>query len=275
MLSVVFILAATLTLLPAVLGQARPARRQALAALGALRRAPLAALRRLGRAPVAPAAAPTAPSPSSSLVALALPVFGLKTGMPSIKVVPERRQLARRLHPGAGGVRQGRARARCRSSHRRPTPRSVAAIAKAGPRRRPGHARHARRRRQRAWCRSSPSTTRPTRPSARPSTACAPTCPPGALVGGAVAENHDLEAALSAKTPLVIGVVLALGFLLLLVALQAPIIAAVGRAHQPAGRRRRVRRRPADLPGGPLAAACSASSRRASWTRGHPCSSSR
>ena len=55
MLSVVFVLAATLTLLPAVLGQARPARRQALAALGALRRAPLAALRRLGRAAVAPA----------------------------------------------------------------------------------------------------------------------------------------------------------------------------------------------------------------------------
>ncbi len=45
-------------------------------------------------------------------------------------------------------------------------------------------------------------------------------------MGGAVAENHDLEAALSAKTPLVIGVVLALGFLLLLVALQAPLLAA-------------------------------------------------
>ena len=52
--------------------------------------------------------------------------------------------------------------------------------------------------------------------------------PAGTLVGGAVAENHDLEQALAAKTPLVIGVVLALGFLLLLVALQAPIIAAVG-----------------------------------------------
>ena len=31
--------------------------------------------------------------------------------------------------------------------------------------------------------------------------------PAGALVGGAVAENHDLDAALSAKPPLVIGVV--------------------------------------------------------------------
>jgi len=47
-------------------------------------------------------------------------------------------------------------------------------------------------------------------------------------VGGAAAENHDLEQALASKTALVIGIVLALGFLLLLVALQAPVIAAVG-----------------------------------------------
>ena len=52
--------------------------------------------------------------------------------------------------------------------------------------------------------------------------------PAGVLVGGASAENHDLEQVLAAKTPLVIGVVLALGFLLLLVALQAPLIAALG-----------------------------------------------
>jgi RND superfamily putative drug exporter len=52
--------------------------------------------------------------------------------------------------------------------------------------------------------------------------------PAESLVGGAVAENHDLEAALSEKTPLVVGVVLGLGFLLLLVALQAPVIAALG-----------------------------------------------
>lgn len=50
--------------------------------------------------------------------------------------------------------------------------------------------------------------------------------PASVLVGGPVAENHDLEAALAGKTPLVIGVVIRLGFLLLLVALQAPIIAA-------------------------------------------------
>jgi RND superfamily putative drug exporter len=52
--------------------------------------------------------------------------------------------------------------------------------------------------------------------------------PAGTLVGGAVAENHDLEQALNDKTLLVIGVVLVLGFLLLLVALQAPVIAAIG-----------------------------------------------
>jgi RND superfamily putative drug exporter len=48
------------------------------------------------------------------------------------------------------------------------------------------------------------------------------------LVGGAVAENHDLEQALRSRTPLVIGIVLALGFLLLLLALQAPVVAALG-----------------------------------------------
>jgi putative drug exporter of the RND superfamily len=51
--------------------------------------------------------------------------------------------------------------------------------------------------------------------------------PAGTLVGGAAAENHDLAQALRQKTPLVIGVVLTLGFLLLLVALQAPLIAAL------------------------------------------------
>jgi uncharacterized membrane protein YdfJ with MMPL/SSD domain len=52
--------------------------------------------------------------------------------------------------------------------------------------------------------------------------------PSGSRIGGAVAENHDLQGALSAKTPLVIGVVMGLGFLLLLIALQALLIAAAG-----------------------------------------------
>ncbi|MGZ6744630.1 MAG: MMPL family transporter [Nocardioides sp.] len=52
--------------------------------------------------------------------------------------------------------------------------------------------------------------------------------PSSALVGGAAVENLDLKTQLDASTPLVIGVILALGFLLLLIALQAPLIALLG-----------------------------------------------
>ena len=52
--------------------------------------------------------------------------------------------------------------------------------------------------------------------------------PASALVGGAAVENLDLKTQLDDSTPLVIGVVLALGFLLLLVALQAPLISLLG-----------------------------------------------
>jgi RND superfamily putative drug exporter len=52
--------------------------------------------------------------------------------------------------------------------------------------------------------------------------------PTEALIGGAVAENHDLEVALVDATPFVIGVILLLGFVLLLVALRAPVLALAG-----------------------------------------------
>ena len=52
--------------------------------------------------------------------------------------------------------------------------------------------------------------------------------PRGALVGGAAAENHDLEKVLSSRTPLVFGLLVGLGFLLLLVALGSPLVAFVG-----------------------------------------------
>ncbi|GAB3201564.1 MMPL family transporter [Nocardioides hungaricus] len=52
--------------------------------------------------------------------------------------------------------------------------------------------------------------------------------PSSAKIGGAAVENLDLKAQLDTSTPLVIGVVLALGFLLLLFALQAPLIALLG-----------------------------------------------
>jgi len=52
--------------------------------------------------------------------------------------------------------------------------------------------------------------------------------PSGVLVGGPVAENHDLDQTLRERAPIVIGVVLVLGFLLLLFALQAVFIAVAG-----------------------------------------------
>ena len=52
--------------------------------------------------------------------------------------------------------------------------------------------------------------------------------PESATVGGAAVENLDLKTQLDDSTPLVIGVILALGFLLLLIALQAPLIAPLG-----------------------------------------------
>ncbi len=52
--------------------------------------------------------------------------------------------------------------------------------------------------------------------------------PAGSLIGGAAAENHDLHQALTARTPLVFGLLIGLGFLLLLIALGSPLIAFVG-----------------------------------------------
>ena len=73
-------------------------------------------------------------------------------------------------------------------------------------------------------------------PSTGPSTAATGTTidrirhalPAGSLVGGAAAENHDLQHALSSRTPLVFGILAMMGFLLLLIALGAPLIAAAG-----------------------------------------------
>jgi RND superfamily putative drug exporter len=52
--------------------------------------------------------------------------------------------------------------------------------------------------------------------------------PTGTLVGGAPAENYDLQSSLAAKTPVVIGLVMMLGFILLVFALRALLIAAIG-----------------------------------------------
>ncbi|HEX6153427.1 MAG TPA: MMPL family transporter [Solirubrobacterales bacterium] len=225
MISVVFVLAATLTLLPAVLAKLGP-RVDKLAlpwAHSGEHRSPRFARwgELLWRRPFLFGGLALL-----ALVALALPVLGLRTGMPSIKVVPPEdgsrvgyEQVSEAFGPGTPGVLQittpqGQAE-------------QVVAVLNAD---------------------GAIAMTMPPRgggeglvlveaiPAVGPSTTALGDAvdrlraelPEAALVGGPAVENHDLEAALAAKTPLVIGVVLGLGFLLLLVAFQAPLIAAIG-----------------------------------------------
>ena len=224
MLSVVFVLLAALTLLPAVL--ARLGDRVDKLALPWVHAGEHRSPRferwatRLWRRPWAhglPAAA--------ILVALSLPVLGLETGMPSIKVVPEDdgsrvgyTQVQEAFGPGAPGTLQ-----------------VIVPAAQGGDTARvleadPGIAQVA------PAVDSGGSALLLATPAADPSDPAVGSTierlrdalPAEALVGGAAAENHDLEEALASRTLLVFGVVLALGFLLLLLALQAPVIAAVG-----------------------------------------------
>ncbi len=224
MLSVAFILLATLTLLPAVL--ARLGDRVDRLALPWMHagehRSPRFARwgELLWRRPALfgiPALA--------ILVLLALPLLRLDTGMPSIKVVPEGdgsrlgyTQVQQAFGPGAPGTLQILA------------PAADAAQAEAVLEADPGIAAVA------PPQRSDGSALLLAVPTADPSDPAVGatidrlrgSLPEGALVGGAVAENHDLEQALAAKTLPVFAFVLALGFLLLLLALQAPLIALAG-----------------------------------------------
>jgi RND superfamily putative drug exporter len=224
MLSVVFVLAATLTLLPAVLARIGPnVDRLALpwAHSGEHRSARFAAWgERLWRQPVRWGIVAAA-----LLLGLALPVTQLNTAMPSIKVVPTAdpsyigyQQVQRAFGPGSTGPLQIVTPAANAAT--------VARIARA----------------DRGIVALMPTQTAnsyalitaiPKQDPSNPAVAhtidrLRAELPAGSLIGGAVAENHDLQAALSGKTPLVIGVVMGLGFLLLLIALQAPLLAAVG-----------------------------------------------
>jgi RND superfamily putative drug exporter len=225
MLSVAFVLAATLTLLPAMLAKLGP-RVDALSLRwvhSGEHRSPRFARwgERLWRHPHL-----FGPAATLLLVLLALPVFGLKTGMPSIKVVPTSdgsrvgyRQVQQAFGPGAPGALQIVA------------PRAEAAQVAAVARHDPGIA-HVLAPELGgsglALVQATPTTDPSSSSTGRTIDRLRAALPAGALVGGAAAENHDLERALVAKTPLVIGVVLALGFLLLLIALRAPLIAALG-----------------------------------------------
>jgi putative drug exporter of the RND superfamily len=224
MLAVLFVLAATLTLLPAVLAKLGPRidklslswvhsgehRSPRFAAWG----------ERLWRHPLRYGAGALA-----VLLVLAFPVTELRTAMPSIDVVPSGdssrlgyEQVQAGFGPGATGPLQtvvpaGEARAALA------TIRADRGIAHVLPVQTSGRL---------ALVEAIPAQDPSNSGVGRTIDRLRAELPPGAQVGGAVAENHDLEQALSAKTPLVIGVVLGLGFLLLVVALQAPLIAAAG-----------------------------------------------
>ena len=224
-LSVVFVLAAALTLRPAGLAKLGP--RIDTFALPRLRsdeqRAPrsVAWARRLWRRPV-----PYGLAAIALLGALALPVLSLKTGMPSIKVVPSGDNsrsgydaVQKAFGPGAPGPLQIVA------------PKAQAARAAATAQRDPGIARVLPAQAtdgDLALVQAIPATDPSDDATGETIDRLRTTLPRAALVGGPVAENHDLETTLSAKTPLVLGVVLGLSFLLVLVAVRAPLIAALG-----------------------------------------------
>jgi putative drug exporter of the RND superfamily len=224
MLAVVFVLAATLTLLPAVLAKLGP--RVDKLALPWAHSGEHRSRRferwgeRLWRQPIRHGVVALA-----ILTALVIPVTQLKTAMPSIKVVPTSdgsrigyNQVQAAFGPGSTGPLQIVVPATQAAAARQAVTRDGGIAALAPTQANDGYVLLT------AIPKQDPSDPAVGRTIDRLRDAL----PAGSLIGGAVAENHDLQAALSAKTPLVIGVVMTLGFVLLLIALQAPLIAAVG-----------------------------------------------
>ncbi|TFH14220.1 MAG: MMPL family transporter, partial [Acidimicrobiales bacterium] len=161
------------------------------------------------------------------LVALALPLLGLKTGMPGITVLPEDQQarqgydmIADGFGPGGPGPIQVIVPAGADAQAVADQVMATEGIVMAFPPQ-PG-----------MEGASIIQAVGAYDPSSEEALALIPTLrtelPDGVVVGGPVAENYDLDQTLSEKAPLVIGVVLILGFLLLMVALQAVIVAFVG-----------------------------------------------
>ncbi|CAA9490199.1 MAG: Integral membrane protein, partial [uncultured Solirubrobacterales bacterium] len=228
MLAVVFVLAATLTLLPAVLARLGPKVNKFSLPWARSSEQGSPRLRRWGEQlwaePIRHGVVALA-----ILVGLALPVTQLKTAMPTIKVVPPGdssyigdRQVAKAFGPGATGplqiVAPATQRARVADELRRDPGVGAVTTEVNG-----AYALFT------AVPEQDPSTPAVGQMIDRLRTKLPRDALLGsALVGGAVTENHDLAAALKAKTLPVIGVVVGLGFLLLLIALQAPLLAALG-----------------------------------------------
>ena len=227
MLAVIFVLAATLTLLPVVLsaldervnwgslpwvhtGEHRSAR---FAAWG----------ERLWRRPVAFGAAAVV-----ALLLLAAPIVGLQTAMPSIKVLPEDSSarlgydlVQDQFGVGAPGTLQVVADAKDADATMAAL-QADAGIAGVVPAQPAGDG-------SGLVLVSAVPTVDPSDPELSGTVdRLRGDLPDSAQVGGAAVENLDLKDQLDESTPLVIGVVLVLGFLLLLIALQAPLIAFLG-----------------------------------------------
>jgi putative drug exporter of the RND superfamily len=219
LLAVGFVLAASLTLLPAVLAAlGRRIDRFALPWAGAVqhRSEGFARWGRLiWRRPVLMGALAV-----GLLLALALPVLGLRTAMPTSGVLPQNasarggyERLQRAFGPGAPSELQVVAPDAAADELQATLRRSPGVAAVLPPERSGGL----------VLVRVQPAADNPgeliEHLRAR--------LPAGALVGGAAAEAHDLERALAGRTPLVYGLVLAVGFTLLLIVVRAPLAAAV------------------------------------------------
>ncbi|HEU4974317.1 MAG TPA: MMPL family transporter [Baekduia sp.] len=220
LLAVAFVLAASLTLLPAVLGRlGRRIDRWALPWAGAVqhrseRFARWGAL--IWRRPIVLGTAALA-----LLAVLALPVLGLRTAMPTVGALPGDaparvgyERLQRAFGPGAGAELQVVTRARDAHRAELVLQRDGAVTAVAPATRRDGL----------GLVRAVPASEHPDALVDR----LRQRLPAGALVGGAAAEAHDLQRVLAARTPLVYGLVLILGFALLMAVVRAPLAAAAG-----------------------------------------------
>lgn len=222
-LAVAFVLLAALTLLPALLGPWINRLALPWHSGGEHRSAWWARFAsRIQRRPLAFALAVTV-----VLFGLASPLLALETGMPRITVLPKDRQarvgydlIAAAFGPGGPGPYQVVAPP---GSDAEATHRAVAeqpGVAAAFPPQPGAHGY----RLVTAFATTDPSS----KASSELVASLRRAVPSGVLVVGPVAENHDLDRTLRSRAPVVIGVVFLLGFLLLLIALQAVPIAAAG-----------------------------------------------
>jgi RND superfamily putative drug exporter len=257
MLSVIAVLAATMTLLPAVLGKlGRRIDAGRIRPPGAARRAQARADRREAAAAIVVPGAAAVSKPHLHhtvaglerglhhwgallhrrpwlaggiviviLGALAWPVTSLRTGMPSIAIIPQSQtaragyyDVVNAFGPGAPGTLSvlTPVAAQAKTVTVLAKDKGVAATIPGGT--------------SAGWTMTLaiPTTDASAKATGTTIDRLRAELPAGSLIGGAAAENHDLEKVLSARTPLVFGLLVVLGFLLLLIALGSPLVAFVG-----------------------------------------------